>query len=274
MDAPLDRFTTSFWEKALGRRAWRKLDPSLWDWELALGPVIDSLAPDLIHANDFRMLGVGARAKLRARAEGRAVKLVWDSHDYLPGINPWNSHPRWHKAMVAHEREYARYADAVTTVSETMVELLTEGHGLTTTPVIVRNAPTVGLDGPDDGEPGVRELCGLAEDVPLLLYVGTMTPARGVDTMVQALPRLEGVHVGFVARPSANLDRILGVAEELGVRDRVHHLPYVPVDRICGYIASATIGVWPGVHLPNHEVDLPTKFYEYAQARLPMVSAT
>jgi glycosyltransferase involved in cell wall biosynthesis len=271
MDAPLDRFTTAFWQKAMGHRAWRRLDPHLWDWELAYGPVVDELAPDLIHANDFRMLGIGARAKLRALGDGRDVKLVWDVHDYLPGISPWNSHPRWHVAQLAHEAEFAPYADAVTTVSETMVELLMRDHRLGIEPVIVRNAPTVGLDGPEDGQPGVRELCGLSDDVPLLLYVGTMTPARGVDLMVEALPRLKGVHVVFVARPSKNLDRVLDRASEVGVRERVHHLPYVEVDRICRYIASASVGVWPGLHFPNHEVDLPTKFYEYAQARLPMV---
>ena len=31
MDAPLDRMTTAFWQKAMGDRAWRRLDPSLWD---------------------------------------------------------------------------------------------------------------------------------------------------------------------------------------------------------------------------------------------------
>jgi glycosyltransferase involved in cell wall biosynthesis len=271
MDAPLDRFTTSLWSRALGHRAWRRLDPSLWDWELAYGPVIDELQPDLIHANDFRMLGVGARAAVRARAEGRDTKLVWDAHEFLPGINPWNSHPRWHPAMIAHEAEYAPYADAVVTVSETMVELLTAAHRLRRPPVIVRNAPTVGADGLPEGRPGVRDLCGLAPDVPLLLYVGTMTPARGIDIMVDTLDRLPGVHVGFVARESKNLQRILDKARDLGVADRVHQLPYVAVDEICGYIASADVGVFPAVHLPNHEVDLPTKFYEYAQARLPMV---
>jgi glycogen synthase len=271
MDSPLDRFTTQFWQKAMGNRAWRRLDPNLWDWELAFGPVVDRLKPDLIHANDFRMLGVGARAKLRAVAEGRTTKLVWDAHEFLPGINPWNSHPRWHIAQIAHEAEYAKYADAVTTVSETMVELLTENHHLTTTPAIVRNAPTVGLEPLPDGQHGVRELCGLADDVPLLVYVGTQNPSRGVDTMVEALVRMPETHVGFVARQTPQLDRILEVADNLGVRERVHVLPYVAVDQICGYIASATVGVFPALHLPNHEVDLPTKFYEYAQARLPMV---
>ena len=271
MDSPLDRFTTAFWERTLGTRAWRKLDPNLFDWELAFGPVVDQLKPDLIHANDFRMLGVGARAKLRAFTEGRDVKLVWDAHEFLPGINPWSTHPRWHKAQVAHEAEYARYADALVTVSETMVELLTANHRLRFAPSIVRNAPTVGLEPLPEGQPGVRELCGIGEDVPLLLYVGTQNPSRGVDTMVEGLRQLPDAHIGFVARDTPELQRILDVAKELGVRDRVHELPYVPVDLICGYIASADVGVFPALHLPNHEVDLPTKFYEYAQARLPMV---
>jgi glycosyltransferase involved in cell wall biosynthesis len=98
-----------------------------------------------------------------------------------------------------------------------------------------------------------------------------MTPARGVDTLVEALPQLDGVHLGFVARPSANLQRILDKAADLGVAERVHHLPYVEIDRICSYIAGADLGISPALHLPNHDVDLPTKFYEYTQARLPVV---
>ena len=51
-----------YWQRRLGDRAWRRLEPGLWNYERAFGPVIDELAPDLIHAHDFRMLGVGARA--------------------------------------------------------------------------------------------------------------------------------------------------------------------------------------------------------------------
>ncbi len=67
---PWDRAYTRFWQTVKGDRAWRRLEPGLWDYELAYGPVIDELEPDLIHAHDFRMLGVGARAVIRARAAG------------------------------------------------------------------------------------------------------------------------------------------------------------------------------------------------------------
>ena len=57
----------------MGDRSWRRLEPVLWNYERTFGPVIDALKPDLIHANDFRMLGVGARAAIRARARAAPV---------------------------------------------------------------------------------------------------------------------------------------------------------------------------------------------------------
>jgi glycosyltransferase involved in cell wall biosynthesis len=172
---------------------------------------------------------------------------------------------------MAHEHEFVGYADAVVTVSEMMIELLTERYGLDGPFEIVRNAPSLGRVDPADDQPGIRELSGLAEDVPLLLYVGAMAPQRGNDIMIEALPRLPGVHVAFLARQSAYVEGLLARAEELGVRDRVHVHPYVPIDRIVSHIRSVDVGVFPALKYFNHEVDLPTKFYEYAHARLPMV---
>ncbi len=123
---PWDRAYTAFWLTVMGDRSWRRLEPGLWDYELAYGPVIDELAPDLIHAHDFRMLGVGARAAIRARGLGRDVKLVWDAHEFLAGVRPWQDNARWLPANCAHEREYAPHADAVVTVSSRVADLLQE----------------------------------------------------------------------------------------------------------------------------------------------------
>ncbi|MFI7246113.1 glycosyltransferase [Streptomyces qinglanensis] len=139
--SPLDRAAVAVWRRALEERCWRRLWPALYDFELAYGRTVDELRPDLIHAHDFRMLGVGARAKVRAAAAGRAVKLVWDAHEYLPGVRPWQHDVRWLPAHLAHEREYAPCADAAVTVSGTLAALLREAHGLAEEPAVVLNAP-------------------------------------------------------------------------------------------------------------------------------------
>ncbi len=274
MDAPLDRFTTRFWQAVMGDRCWRRLDPHLWDWELAYGKVIDRLQPDLIHANDFRMLGVGARAAQRARAKGRPVRLVWDAHEFLPGTKPWNDHPRWHPAQCAHEREYAGHADAVVTVSEALADLLVKEHGLRERPAVVLNAPeAVAAPAGGDGPPDLRALCGIDADTPLVVYSGAVSRQRGLDIMVEALPRLDGVHVAFVVlRPEAPyVTGLLARAAELGAGDRVHALPYVPYDQVVPFLSAADAGVIPIHHWPNHEIALITKFFEYSHARLPIV---
>jgi glycogen(starch) synthase len=274
----LNRFPILFWRLVLGNRAWRRLDPSLWQWELGFRSTIDALKPDIIHANDFRMLAVGARAATRARAAGRPVKLVWDAHEYAPGLVP-RANPRWLPAIKAHEAEFVPYADAVVTVSPSLAVLLQEEHKLAVKPNVVMNAP-VQAPAVDESAAPVPELradCGIDRDVPLLAYVGGITPVRGVDIIVDALPHLPGVHVAMVSvhpnGKNAPVDKIRAKAEELGVADRVHLLPYVPHWQVSEYLATADAAVSPLHHLPNHEIALSNKFFEYAHARLPLITS-
>ncbi len=267
-----DRIATTLWEKAVGDRSWRRLAPHLWDYELAFGPEVDRLQPDLIHANDFHMLGVGARAKIRAREQGRDVRLVWDAHEFLPGIRPWEANPRWLAGQIAHEREYAPYADAVVTVSEELAELLQTTHGLKERPAVVLNTPYADEAAAEDG-PSIRSALEVGPDVPVLVYSGSASPARGLDVMVEALPRLPDVVCALVVnKPESDYVRgLLARARDLGVADRVRLVPYVPYDQVVGFLGSADVGVIPIQHWPNHEIALITKFFEYSHARLPIV---
>jgi glycogen(starch) synthase len=281
LGTPSDKLYTWFWQTALKDRAWRKLEPQLWDWELSFGPVIDKLKPDLIHANDFRMLGVGARAKIRAKAKGRDAKLVWDAHEFLPGVRPYADHQRWRPGYMAHEREYVPYADAAITVSDDLAGMLQEAHGLAERPQVVLNTPAV-EHAPDeltDGVPAevpeisLRAMCDLGPDVPLLVYSGSASPARGLGLMIEALPQQPGMHVALVTNnhSSGYIGGILTRARALGVMDRVHLLSYVPHWQVVPMLASADVGVIPIQHFPNHEIALITKFFEYSHARLPLV---
>jgi glycogen(starch) synthase len=280
MDRPLDRITNRFWQIVLGRRCWRRLEPGLWDYEFAFGKVIDRLAPDLIHAHDYRMLGVGARAKIRARAMGRPVKLVWDAHEYLPGLKP-PSRATWLPAHCGYELEYSRHADAVVTVSDPIAELLRGRHRLPARPAVVLNAPSITetaapADAAERGPepiPGLRERCGIGPDVPLLVYVGGAAAHRGLGLMVEGLARIDGAHLAFVVNtPDGPYMRsLLDEAARLGVRDRIHPMPYVPYWHVPAFVSAADAGVIAMDHRQNHELALPNKFFEYTHGRLPVV---
>ncbi|QNE79426.1 glycosyltransferase [Streptomyces finlayi] len=275
LQGPLDRVFTASWKAAKGKRAWRRLEPALWDYELTYGKEIEALKPDLIHANDFRMLGVGARAMVRARAAGRQVKLVWDAHEFLPGVRPWEDNAHWIPGNTAHESEYAPYADAVVTVSEGLADLLRERHSLNDQPTVVLNAPDRPGVPLDEAEPvpNLRELCGIGPDVPLVVYSGSPGPQRGLGDMVEALPHLDGVHMAFVVPnpAAAYIKGLLARAEELGAGDRLHAVPYVPHWQVVAFLSAADAGCIPIHHWPNHEIALITKFFEYSHARLPLV---
>jgi len=272
---PWDHLRTRFWLRVEGDAAWRRLDPRLLDFEAAYGPVVDQLRPDLIHAHDFRMLGVGARAKVRAAAEGRRIRLVWDAHEFLPGMKPWQDNARWLPAQRAHEREYAPHADAVITVSGRLADLLRAEHGLPERPAVVLNAPAVDHDLAVSGDaPDLRVACGVDASTPLLVYSGVALPQRGLTTMVEALPQLPGVHVALVVN-DGGLPYVRGTllpkAERLRVADRVHVVAYVPYQQVVRFLSGADAGVIPVQRYLNYEIALITKFFEYSHARLPVV---
>ena len=268
---PVEHAQVRYWRARLRDGAWRRLEPGLWDYERVAGPVVDALRPDLIHAHDFRMLGVAARAVDRARAAGHDVKLVWDAHEWLPGARPRRDNARWLPAHLGYVREYVGLVDAVVTVSDTLADLLVRDHALPERPTVVLNAPVAAT--PDTEAPGLRERCGLRPDTPLLVYSGAMAVQRGLDTVVEALPLLPGVHLALVvADPeTAYVRQVVARAARHGVGDRVHVLPYVPHRQLVAFLATADIGLIPLHHWPNHEIALITKFFEYAHARLPIV---
>jgi glycogen synthase len=259
---------------------WRWFNPWFADLELALAPVVAELEPDLIHAHDFHMVGIGARlaATLSTGRPERPVRWIYDAHEYLRGIEvPAATDVRLRmrrRMLIGVEREYIGRADAVVTVSEGIATKLESDHGLSTRPQVILNAPVIKLAPVDGIGRSLRTDCGLAEDVPLLLYSGGMSPRRGVATAIEALTELPGAHLALIAREDdPDVPALRQRAIDLEVADRLHVVPYVPVDQVVPYISSATIGLIPILHLPNHELSLITKYFEYLHAALPIVTS-
>lgn len=251
------------------RVRWRTEQPVIIDDEIVLGRILDGLEPDLIHVHDVFMMGVAARAAARAAAAGRTVRLVYDAREYLPGLA--HVPPRTVAAYCDLEREFIADYDRVLTVSAPLAELLQRDHRLVRTPDLVLNAPTID----DTGDvPSLRAVTGVPDAAGLLVYAGGVNPARGVQTVIAALPHLEDCHLALVInRTSHVVAELEQMAERLGVADRFHLAPFVPPEQVTRYFESADIGISPLLHVINHDVALTNKFCEYLLAGLPVVTS-
>lgn len=251
------------WELALeASERW----PWLQDVECPLGQMIERLQPDVIHANDATLLGVAARTAARMRAAGWPVAVVYDAHEWTNGLERQQGKL---EALQLAERAHIHDADVVLTVSETIADRLVDEYDLPQRPFVVTNAPVAQWQMPARGD--VRSELGLAEDVPLLVYLGGIAPARGVDLVVEALPMLPGVHLVVGTPPKPAMDELMEQAALLGVADRVHRVDYVEPDEVPAYISTATAGVIPFRAHINSDLALPTKMREYIHGGLPVL---
>lgn len=254
-------------------QGWRRTWPLIADFEDAFLRALVELEPDVIHVHDRHPMPAADAYRRLLLAQGRpSVPWVYDAHEWIPGQaipGPVQQRIGWKAA----EAELIRRADAVLTVSDELAERLRRYHDLPDLPGTVPNAPwSVRSPLEPTRRRTVREECGLAEDVPLLVYLGRIAEVRGVHTVVRALARVPQVHAAFVV--SAELgarQALLEQAERLGVADRVHILDYVPSASVTWYVESATLGLSPLLPTPAHESAVATKLREYLLAGLPLV---
>ncbi len=265
-DSPRHRAAAERARRRYGDDAWRHLEPRLLDYEVSFAPVIDQMRPDVIHAHDFRMIGVAVRAAKRLRAKGHAVRVVYDAHEFLPGVGGPSQH--WQIAHESYEAAHIREADGVITVSDVMARRIQQQHGLPVLPTVVMNCPPAESG---DGSGDLRARLGLAPDVPILVYAGVAAAKRGLTATVRALPLLPDVHLAFMSKPGPYIDEMRKLAADLGVTERLHVVGYVPVDDVVHYMSTATLGLQTVVKTVNHEVTIATKYFDYARARLPMI---
>jgi glycosyltransferase involved in cell wall biosynthesis len=269
-DGPVTRTRARLVSRLRPGTAWRSLDPVLEDFAGAMLPELLRLEPDLVHAHDFRMVGIAVRAAEQLRSNGHPCKVVYDAHEFLPGIRYRTT--AFHLANEAYESLYTPRTDAVVTVSDELAGMLQERHRLAARPTVVMNAPAV-REGAEAPGGGVRAVCGLAADVPLLVYAGSPAPQRGLAEVARALLAMPGTHAAALLPPGRYTDDLVALLAELGVTDRFHVLPYVEQDLVVPFLRSADLGLVPIHHHPNHEIALITKYFDYAQAGLPVVTS-
>lgn len=272
-----ERAFASLWRRRDRRRLahldrvdWRRELANIADLEASFTKWLWRLEPDVLHIHDIHLLGAGVQARRRLAAQGRRVPLVYDAHEYVPGMTGGDVVT---EAAYQHmEAELVGSADALITVSEPIADALQERYRLPRRPVVVLNTPSEGE--PPAAGSDVRSVAGVPDGAPLLVYSGVLGRLRNIPTIIRALALLDDAHLAAVCVPNAHYPvarALLDVAAGAGVLDRVHLVEPVDPEQIIDFLRTADVGVHPMVRgLPNHEMALPNKLFDYVYAGLPV----
>lgn len=225
------------------------------------------LHPKVIHAHDLMTFRLIAPSALAA-----GVPLIYDSHELESGRNAplWSARQkRWHAFT---ERVSIGYAKRVITVAPAIADELAATYQIRR-PAVVANAQPRANIRPNTP---LRIRMGLPEDHRVILYLGGLQLGRGirrlVDLVVGLGERVHAVLMGSV-QPSfeAELQAILEAAG--AARARIHLRPPVPYDDVIHEAWGADLGFNAlELRCRSYELALPNKFFEYAFARVPIVS--
>ena len=229
-------------------------------FQLALHDVVSSV----YHASDLYALPAMHRI-----AKQQQAKLVFDSRElytHLPATvgRPWVK-ITWSILLYL----YARRADCVYTVSESIAQHLRKYFRLNTVHVM-RNVP-----GPHSitSSNYLRKQLNLTPDTKIILHQGNMQEHRGIFTMIKAMFSVENAVLVFMGDGPSKAGAEKAVwAMNLG--HKIRFIDPVPPDQLLSVTASADIGLTLLEDCClNHRYALPNKLFEYLAAGVPVIAS-
>lgn len=199
--------------------------------------------------------------------------LVFESHEPFT-LTYREDHPRMslrqhHKlAALARREEFVyRHARGLVTVPPLLIDALRHEF----------NVQTPAIDAPNGVDLLQAEAPAHVEPnpVPMLLYLGSLHPWKGVGTLVQALPLVsDNAQLHVVGGTPARIEELRGLARTENVEGRVvFHGPVDPGKRF-GYMHRADICLLPltATGIGSRHTS-PIKLFEYMAAGRPIVVA-
>ena len=213
---------------------------------------------DLVHVNDVDTLAAGCELK----ASGAAARLLYDSHEYWPGIGVYGSGPN--DALRATEKRGIASADFVVTVNLIIARRMQNEYGLDKMPSVVMNCPyryegNVGMD---------------TVNYPIrVIYQGKLQAFRGLDELVAAFRYMEGALLtlsgyGPLEESLKQLVKSLGLSDRVTFTGRYNAAETLPI------LSSHDIGVMPFRDVTDSiRMSSPNKLFDYTMAGLALAAS-
>jgi glycogen(starch) synthase len=211
---------------------------------------------EIVHSNDLDTLPAAHRIAARSGA-----RLIYDAHELYTSQEP--DPPRLHAFVALRiERFFARRADVVTTVGESIARVLDERLRLKRPARVVLSCPAR-WDG----------TVGTTHGPPLrAVYQGAMGPGRSLDDLLEAAQAITADIELTVRVAGADIAALRAEVARRGLDGRVHISDPVAPDALVPALVEFDVGLVINRPVtPNDEHVLPNKLFEYLMAGLAVV---
>ena len=237
-------------------------------WKLIVVHLNSSLLAVHIHNMPDALISAGLIPKWLG------AKLVLDIHDPMLEIYMQNEHagrrriPK--KILYWQERWSRRLADSIITVNEPMRENIQEKGVSSDRILVVHNFPdTLYLPVKNDIASWMPH-----KDRLVWLYAGTITRQYRLDVAVQSLAIASSSLPPITLRllgDGNDIERVLRVADDLGVRQCIEYLGSVQIDNLKNFMNDADIGISCSQAGPFGDLQFSLKVLDYLSQGLPVV---
>lgn len=231
--------------------------------------------PDVVVAHD--VFGLQAAFAVARRV---GAPVVWDAVE-IPLIGQrtgaaWQAPPPVRMALDWKYRKWTRSVESTLAISESMAAWLRTSYGMESV-VPVYNAHERTARPASDEQ--LRAL-GIDPRRKLVIAPNTILPGYGVGTAIRSLSHLPESYslltIGQLGGGNLEYrDRLLGIARDSGVLDRVQMIEQLPQSEFLGVLARAHAGLLllPRVDRLNLRMSLPNRFFDLVAAGAPIISA-
>lgn len=221
-------------------------------------------SPYIFVAEDLPMLSVARQAAAHCGA-----KLIYDSHElYSEQEFPERERRRW----IAIEAKHIHACDAVITVNRSIANELERRYAISNVNVIY-NAERTRRDLVKTKL--FHKILGLKADRKILLYQGSITVGRNLQTLVEAMSYVHNPATDLVILGNGPLQpQLLAYVKAHSLSQRVYFHPAVPQENLLEYTAAANAGIIPyQATCLNNYYCTPNKLFEFIAAGLPILAS-
>lgn len=227
---------------------------------------------DLVHVHNMPDMLVFAAAD----AKRRGARVLLDLHDPMPELmSTIYGLPADHwlvRLLLRIEKRSITFANHVVTPNITFRDLFASRSCPPEKISIVMNSPRQDIFNPDllDAASKIR-----SEEFRIMHH-GSIVERHGVDLLVRAVAlvrkRVPGVQLDIYGARTPFLDRVMAVAEEEGIADRVRYHGPKSQPEIAEAIRACDLGVVPNRRSSFTETNFPTRLFEYLAMHRPVLA--